>query len=311
MNAVTILLTVLLLAAWGLLAFDLYEIVSTGRPMSGEGNYSRGWELVWAYGLTVVVWLSLIVLFRREQVPGGLAMWMVSAAAVFGAYYLFGDGEPRWPAAIPLVLPLLLAGAALSGHWSALRTPLLVISAIPCLIASGTFTYTSIGRASWETAGRSETRAQNLALVAQIDESQPLWHWLRLLQEDSGVRNETIAALRKLNRRQADIEQMVAEDVGETMDLIPSLDLQPTARLQTLINASLLKDAAYARTKPGGGDEILKGDFMFARLPALHWIHAHGGCCREGVSQMKAAALEYRDTKVRARYLKELDGLLQ
>ena len=46
MNAVEIMLTVLMLAAWGLLAFDLYGIVSSGPPMSGESNYSRGWELL-------------------------------------------------------------------------------------------------------------------------------------------------------------------------------------------------------------------------------------------------------------------------
>jgi hypothetical protein len=50
---------------------------------------------------------------------------------------------------------------------------------------------------------------------------------------------------------------------------------------------------------------------MFSTLPELHGMLAHGGCCREGISQMKAAALEYRDTTLRARYLRELDGLLQ
>jgi hypothetical protein len=311
LNTVAILLTVLMLAAWGLLAFDLYGIVSSGPPIGGEDRYSRAWDVLFAYGLTAVVWLFLIILFQSKRIPGGFVVWMVSAAAAVGAYYLFDSGKTPWPAAIPLALPLLLAGAVLSGHWSALRTPLLAIAAIPCLIAAGAFAYAWMGQASWESAERAEVRTQNLALVAQIAESQPLWHWLPLLKDDSGVRDETIAALRKLNRRQADIEQMVAEGVANTMDLIPLLDLQPTPRLQELINASLLKDAAYARTKPGGGDEILKGDFMFSTLPALHWMHDHGGCCREGISRMKAAALEYRGTKVRASYLKELDGLLQ
>lgn len=311
LNAVAILLTVLMLAVWGLLAFDLYGIVSSGTPIGGEDRYSRAWDVLWAYGLTAVVWLFLVVIFKSEHVPGGFLVWTVSAAAAAGAYYLFDGGKTPWPAAIPLVLPLLLAGAALSGHWSALRMPLLAIAAVTCLIAGGAFANAWIGQASWKSGERAEVRAQNLALVAQIDESQPLWHWLPQLQADSGVRDETIAALRELKRRQADIEQMVAEDVANTMDLIPLLDLQPTPRLQQLLNASLLKDAAYARTKPGGSDEILKGDFMFSTLPALHWMHTHGGCCREGISQMRAAALEYSDTRVRAGYLKELDGLLK
>lgn len=311
MNAVSILLTVPLVAAWSLLAFLLYDVVSSGPPMSGEGNYSRGWELIWIYVLTVVVWLLLLVLLRHEGIPGGFGVWIVSAAAALGAYYLFDEGKTPWPAAIPLLLPLLLAGTALSGYWDKVRIPLLVAAAIPCLIAAGTFAYAGIADASGEKAGRAEVRAQNLALMSRIDESEPLWHWLKLLQDDSGVRDETLAALRKLNRRQADIEQMLAERVSEAMDLIPLLDLQPTPRLKQLIDESLVKDAAYARTKPGGSDEILKGDYMFSTLPALHWMQTHGGCCREGISQMKAAALLYADTSVRARYLKELDGLMQ
>ena len=105
---------------------------------------------------------------------------------------------------------------------------------------------------------------------------------------------------------------MLANEGFEALEIIPVLDLEPTPRLQQLLNAWCLKDAAYARTKPGGGDALLLGIFIFTTLPALQWVHAHGGRdCREGILALKSAALEYQDNKVRRNYVNELDRLLK
>ena len=311
MDAIGLLLAVLMSGAWALLAFDLYGIVSSGPLLGGESRYSRGWELFWAYVLAFAVWLCLGLIFYRLQPPGGWWVCLAGAAATAGAFFLMGEGESRWPAGIPLVLPVLLMGAAFSGHWAALRVPLMVASAIPCVLAAGTFGLSTIHDLRGQTAVRADIREQNLAQVATIGEDQPLWHWLPLLKEESGVRDDTLAALRKLKRRQSDVEAMLANEGYEALELMPLLDLEPTPRLQQLLNAWCLKTADYARTKPGGGDTILERTFLYTPLPALHWIRAHGGDCREGISQLKAAALEYRDTKVRAKYIRELDGLLK
>jgi hypothetical protein len=309
MDATGILLAVLMSGAWALLAFDLYGIVSSGPLLGGESRYSRGWELLWAYVLAFAVWVFLGLFFYRLHLPGGWWVYLAAAASTFGAFFLMGEGESRWPAAIPLLLPVLLMGAALSAHWAALRIPLMVVSGIPCVLAAGTFGLSAIRDLRWETAAQAETRQQNMAQVATIGEDQPLWHWLPLLKEESGVRDETLAALRKLKRRQSDVEAMLAGEGYEALELMPFLDLEPTPRLQQLLNAYCLKTADYARTKPGGGDTILERTFLYTPLPALHWVRANGGDCREGISQLKAAALEYRDTKIRAKYIKELDGL--
>ena len=311
MDATGYLLAVLMSGAWALLAFDLYGIVSSGPLVSGESRYSRGWELLWAYALALAVWFFLGLIFHRLQPQGGLWVYLIAAAATAGAFFLLGEGESRWPAGIPLLLPGLLMGAAISGHWAVWRTPLMVVSAIPCVVAVGVFGVSAIQGLSAQHGIRAMKRQQNLAVVATIGEDQPLWHWLPLLKEESGVRDDTLAALRKLKRRQSDVEAMLADEGFEALELMPLLHLEPTPRLQQLVNAWCVKTADYARTKPGGGDTILVGDFMFTALPALHWMRAHGGDCREGISQLKAAALEYRDTKVRARYIKELDGLLK
>jgi len=306
-----VVLAVMGAVAWVALAFDLYGIVSSGPLLGGESRMGRGWELLWAYSLSFVVWCFLGLIFYRLQPPGGLWVFVVSAGAVVSAFLLLGDGEPRWPAVIPFALPALLMAVALSGQWTALRLPLLVVSALPCAWAAGTFAISAFQESIANSAVRAEVRERNLAQVATIGEDQPLWKWLPLLKEESGVRGETLAALRKLKRRQSDVEVWLGEGGFEALELMPLLDLEPTPRLQQLVNTWCLKDAAYARTKPGGGDEILERTFFYTTLPALHWIRAHGGDCHEGISQLKAAALEYRDTKVRAKYIKELDDLLK
>ena len=298
-------------AAWLLLALDVYGILSSGPLQSGEDRYSRAGELLSAYVLACLVWAFLGITLYRLHLPGGLWVFLLAAAATAAAFILMGEGQTRWPAAIPVLLPWLLLGAALSAHWAALRTPLMVASAVLCVLALAVFGYSTLQLQRSRTAVQEETRRRNLALVATIGEDQPLWHWLPLLEEESGVREEALAALRKLNRRQADVEAMLANGRLAARELLPLLDLRPTERLQQEIAAWCGKTAEYARTKPGGGDEILEGTFLFAPLPALRWLHGHGGDCRDCVAQLKAAALEYQDTKVRASFIRQLDALLK
>ena len=237
MDAAGILLIVLMSGAWALLAYDLYGIVSAGMPVGGEDRYSRGWELLWAFALAFLVWVFLGSIFYRMQLPGGGWVYTTGAAATIGAFYLMGDGEPAWPAAIPLLMPVLLTIAAMSGRWAGLRMPLLIIAAIPCVLAAGSFGWSAFNNFRAKNAESAETREQNLAMVATIGEDQPLWHWRPLLKEESGVREDTLARLRKLNRRQADVEFMFSDAGSEALELIPLLDLQVTPRLQQLVNA--------------------------------------------------------------------------
>src|SRR5581483_3531685 len=178
-----------MLAAWLLLAYDLYGIVSSGPLIGGEERIGRAWELIWAYGLSFVVWCFLGLIFYRLQPSGGLWVFVVSSAATVSAFLLMGNGIPTWPAAIPLLFPVLLTGAAWSGHWTALRLPLLVAALIPCALATGSFGSSAIRGQLGKSAVQAEVRQKNLAEVATIGEDQPLWHWLPLLKEESGVRD--------------------------------------------------------------------------------------------------------------------------
>ena len=306
-----VLLPLLMFVAWLLLAFDLYGILSSGPLLGGEARYSRAWELLWAYGLACLVWILVGLRLYRQPLAGAVWVYMLAAAATVAAFSLMGNGEKIWPAAIVLLLPLMLTGAAFNGHWAALRTPLLIVASVPCVLALIAFGSSLFESQSARTTADAETRRANLAVVNSIGEDQPLWHWLSLVKEEGGVREEALAALRKLKRRQSDVEAMFAEGNSAALELLPLLDLQVTQPIQQGVLTSCLKTAEYARTKPGGGDEILERTFFFEPLPALHWLRAQGGDCRECVAQLKSSALQYQDTKIRARYIKELDSLLQ
>ncbi len=311
LDSTGILFAVLMAAAWALLIADLYVISTEGMPMSGEGRYSRGWEMLWAFVLAFVAWVFLLLILSRMQPPGWWWVYLTGAAATVGLFALMDEGKTLWPVPVIPLLPALFFGAAITARWMTFRTPLLVVAGIPLLIAIGTFGYSAIQNTSAESLRQAEVRRQNLKLVATIDEQHPLWSYLPLLKEEAGVRTETLAALRKLNRRQADAEAMLANESFEILELMPDLDLQPTPRLQQLLNAYCAKTAEYARTKPGGSTEILERDFMWTALPALQWMHSKGGDCREGATLLKSAALEYDDTKTRAKYIRELDKLLK
>jgi hypothetical protein len=54
-DATGIVLAVLGAAAWLVLAFDLYGMVSSGPLIGGEDRMGRGWELLGDYVLSFVV----------------------------------------------------------------------------------------------------------------------------------------------------------------------------------------------------------------------------------------------------------------
>ena len=146
-NSDVIILLILMLAAWGLPAFDLYQIVSV-PALSGEGRYSRGWEMLWAFVLALATWLIMGLLLYRQHTPGGLLIGLLSGAAAFCALQLMDEGTSSWPAVILLLLPPAITGAAFTRQWAGARVALIVISLIPCAVLAGSTIMTSIGKSS-------------------------------------------------------------------------------------------------------------------------------------------------------------------
>ena len=331
--AAEIALGVVLAGAWLLLAALLGNIVREGPAQGGEGRYSRGWELLWAYLLASIYWLVLGLLLYLLAARGGLWVFLLGSSATVGGFRMLGEGQrPRWAgasaAAIVLVMSALVSAAALSGQWDALRLPVLAIAAVFCLVAATWTVFDRAGHrrqqvAQWELdrwrLAQLEKRCQDMVginqrIIQNIGEDQALRNLIPLLDGNSGVADEALAAFKKLHRRQNDVEEMLADPQRENlaMQLVPQLDLALTPHLQQLVNAWCLH--AAQRTRPGSDDE--SGSFIFFALPALHWLHEHGGDCKEGLSHLKSAATNglgstHRDAADRQRLLKELDEMLK
>jgi hypothetical protein len=222
----------------------------------------------------------------------------------------------------------LVGGAVLSGQWEALRIPILFVAAVFCLVAAGRGVFARAGHLKGQDSlresygwriDRIEKQLRdmigiNQRILERIGEDQPIRNLIPLLDGASGVADEAMKAFIKLNRRQDDLEEMLADPKLQNVaiQLVPQLDLAVTPRLRELVNAWCA--GAAERTRPGGDDE--SGSFIFFALPALHWMQEHGADCKEGLSQLKSAAEnglgpDRRDPADRERLLKELDEMLK
>jgi hypothetical protein len=332
-DATDISLGLILVVVWLLLATLLFSIIKEGAPQSGEGRYSRGWAMLWTWFLATACWLIVALLLFHLAAPGGLVIFFLAVAATIGSFFMLGEAQgPRWAnassAAIPLVMLALVAIAALSGQWQHLRSAILVIATILWVVAavsavSARFAHLKQQKAisvdrGWRLAQLEKTIQDmvgiNQRIVQNISESQPMRNLIPLLDTTSGVSGEAMAAFKKLNRRQADLEDMLADPKLQNIaiQLLPQLELTITPRLTELVNAWCTQ--AATRTRPGGDD--VSGSFIFFALSALHWMHEHNADCKEGLMQLKAAASEglpatHREPADRQRLIEELDGMLK
>ena len=64
-------------------------------------------------------------------------------------------------------------------------------------------------------------REANLVKLRAMKPAAPLTEWYALLDEQSGVRQEALQALRRVPRRQADIQDMLAYGIPMAMILVP------------------------------------------------------------------------------------------
>jgi hypothetical protein len=332
-DAFDIMLGLILTVSWLLLATLLFNIIKEGPPQSGEGRYSRGWGLLWTYVLATLSWIVMALLLYHRAPPGGLWIYVVAAVAALGGFLMLGEAQgQRWAtassAAIPLLMLALVAIAALTGQWERLRSAIFAIATILCFAAAIWAVVARVAHAK-ERKAISEDRGWRLVqlekklqdmvginqrILENISENQPLRNLIPLLDPTSGVSGEAMAAFKKLNRRQTDLEEMLADPKLQNIaiQLLPQLDLTPTPKLAQLVKAWCLQ--AAQRTRPGGDDQ--SGSFIFFSLPALHWMYDHNADCKEGLMQLKSAAkaglpATHRDPADRQRLLDELDKMLK
>jgi hypothetical protein len=296
-----------------------------GEHAHGDaGGAAFGQAFAWLYAMcfALVTWLLLGVSMLRASRAGlmhptgaaALAIFIVCGAGCAGAFLLLEKHDhSRWPAALAVLLPLTLGIYTLAlyspsargllasrGLWLSCVAVYLLLSAAPWVQYAWDSHSRSVDQRLLKTMLNDRKRQENLAKLGAMPQSTPLWNWQELLSRDSGVRPEALEAVRKLDHRHVDVEQMLEWGIPNALALLPELDVKVTPRLCKAANAMLMQKAAYATEHANrypAGYSISGHVYLEESLPALRWLTANGCDCDDANATLQAAIAHYSATK--------------
>lgn len=338
MTTGTVVLLLLAMISWGLLQLMLGSVVGVVAPGDQDIFLGLRWVLVWVLVAATWLWLSWGLLVAGGH-PGLWPAWVnvaalllvpLSGAAALAAVYLVSQTPLRWPLAIPAVVPLLLAAYLVSLYWPALRLAIApgfhyVVWGLVCVL--GLSIWPGLAKQQHEAAltrvlhermlkeyeakEDHERQAANRRKLDAMTPEQHLVDWYSLLEPDSGVRAEAIAALRKVPRRQGDVEEGLAHGVPVVMRLVPELDLQPTPALCAAAQVFLRKLAMSNQLRDREPYPFEAGTSIEISLPGIHWFQEHGCRCDEALTELESVVRSYLDSPARQHTLTSLAALRQ
>ena len=330
-------LLVLELACWLIMLLCLFNV--TGKEVHGDASVGHAFTWFAAMAFAGLTWLWLGGLLLKTGTEGMLPAWaggaavvlfLVSGAAAAAAMFLLQEPARVWPVIVPVLIPPLLGFYVLALYQASLRPFFFAgtgglaiwVAVLALTLAPWPALFLKLNRdrlragedvkaaAAWKVQERARIRTENLAKLQAMTPDKPLMHWYELLDEDSGVRPEALEALRHVERRQADIEDMLAWGVLRAMMLVPDLDLKATSQLCEAARTFMLKHAKESRVRPKQDPrEYAAGDYVEPSLAGVRWLIAHGCDCDEGVAAMQASVETFLDTPDRKAALNALAGL--
>jgi len=328
LDATGVILLVLALIGWLLMAINLSNIV--GNNATGDATMGKALSTFGTLAFVALTWVFTGLLLMRAGMHDVLAQWatavatilfFASGAAAIAAVFLLNDPRLRWPAAIPIAAPLLLIGFVVCGYrgWrligGVLLGGLLLISLSP---------WRAVGRAQARKAqalveaeqiraqqaaeGTRKKREENLAQIQQMKPDSHIWDWFSLLENDSGVQQEALAALRTHPNRQADVEYWLGDGIS-MMEWVPALDLKPTPKLCEAAQHWCAKFADNMRPQNGEPSYYERKQLLAPAMNGLRWFHANGCPLDDGLAVIEAGLHTYADTPHRREMLQQLSEL--
>ncbi|MGH7693421.1 MAG: hypothetical protein ACRENH_00490, partial [Gemmatimonadaceae bacterium] len=255
-------------------------LVATVATLSASDPAGNALSYSYAILMTIALWILLAVLLLiaggRGAMPGWVAWCALGLVPLSGAAALASinllqgrmDTLAKWPLIVPLLAPLLIMLYAAWSFYPALRSsvPPNVANMGICsaLVILALLPWPSLrGRAAQraEVAQQLQTdeeremlqrREENLARFQQLTQDSPLSDWLEFTVDGNELRDSAFAGIRRLERRQADAEEMIARGVDLPMLELQHLDLAITPRFCGIAVDFLRKDAEALR--PGASD---------------------------------------------------------
>ncbi len=331
--------TLLFLACVCWLLMSMFLLAVAGKEAHGDAAMGQGIAWLLAIVLAGLTWLWLGGLLLKagteQMLPawGGfaaLALYLASGGAVAASLFLLQNPKVVWPIVAPLLIPPILAvyvaglylpslrPAALSTGGAALIWGVLTILTLlpwpPLALKLKQDKANAVeqvrAQSEWEKHERERNRSENLVKLQAMKHDQPLMDWYPLLEEKGGVRGEALEALRHVERRQADIEDMLSWGITQAMILLPELNLEARPQLCEAARAFLMKNAKETRVRPKQDPrEYASGGYVEQSQPGIRWLMAHGCDMDEAIAAMQKSVETFIDTPDRRAALAALAAL--
>lgn len=249
LGAILLVITALLYAG----AVGLITSINSSDP---AGN---GLTQSFAFLTTIALWIFLGALLLLAATKGEMPGWAAGAACVLvpasGAAAIAAVGllkdsfyHAKWPLVIPALAPALMMAFALWAYFPGLRNALpalgvsaivwgslLILSLAPWPTVAHRARHGKADRAQADAAwkagepARAETaRQKNLVEFRALTPASELRDWLLFVAPSNELRDQALAAIRQLARRQADAEAMLRQGSFFDWEDLPLLDLEVT-----------------------------------------------------------------------------------
>jgi len=322
---------VALLVLASLLWLAVVAAAATLNSSDPAGNaLSHAFTTFMAIGLWILLGTILLVARWSGAIPSRVGLQLLllvplaGAASVAAIDLLQGrtDVLAKWPILVPVFAPLLILLYATSSLFpdflpavpantaNIVSSAILVLSLVPWPAVY----WRSRDNAGRAEAGRAEEaevatreREENLARFNQLTTESPLWEWLQFTMNGNELRDSAFAGIRRLPRRQAEAEQLIARGEELPMMELPRLDLEITPRFCEVAREFLRADADSLRPKPADPGRSGQIPYRIERhLPTIRWLTERGCDCEAAVSAYEATARLYPDSPQRAQFLDQL-----
>ncbi len=339
MSLSSVILFILSALTWLLMTVSIMGFA--GVEAHGDAAFGVGLSFFAAIVFTCLLWLWMGGLALTAAGEGILPNWVgpaatlllpASGAAALATFYLVEGAAPRWPIAVPIGAPILIAGYLVLVRVPSLRPSVsanavsiavwALVAALAILPWPGV-----VGKMQSKTLAREEgikaqqeyqkqadarTRAENLEKIKAMTPDKHIVDWYPLLDPKNGTRAEALEALRKMDRRQGDIQEMLGYGIPAGMGLVPDLDLKPTPELCEAAKAFLAKEAKSRRHRaiqdPSAFEAV---SYDGATLEGVRWFATHGCDLKDGLEALKASILTHLDSADRRKYIATLDEIAQ
>jgi hypothetical protein len=270
-------------------------------------------------GFALLVWIFLagllLIASSKEVMPQDAAVlaWFVHpiscAAALAAIAALFPPGR-YWPAAIPALMPLPIAGYVLYGFFPPVQTiPMtkagfamwgvvlaMSVAAVPGAIAllppSGSGSIQDKPGPEMDRfleEKRQQYRDEVLDKLRHSDDETKLYELTNLIRPDNPALQEVLDFIRKLPNRQADAIMMLESQQDDLLRVLADIDVQPTPRLCTAARSCLHEAVLQRQARPITTPNSFVGAEFENGIPGIRWIAKNCGCKAE-LAEMKAYA---------------------